>query len=207
VSQLGLFDTTEGQHSAAVRRTAAWPAGLRLEDGFLAREEEAALLERFRALPLQHAEYHQYTARRRIVSYGGRYDFAKQRLQAAEPIPHWLQDLKARAARWANLDPDSVVQGLIAEYAPGTPLGWHRDVPDFEAIVGLSLGDVATMRLRRYPPQREPGKPARADLTLTLQPRSIYTLQDDARWAWQHAVSPTKALRYSVTFRSARDAR
>jgi alkylated DNA repair dioxygenase AlkB len=28
---------------------------------------------------------------------------------------------------------------LIAEYRPGNPLGWHRDVPDFESIVGISL--------------------------------------------------------------------
>jgi hypothetical protein len=29
-------------------------------------------------------------------------------------------------------------------------------------------------------------------------------LRDDARWRWQHHVPPTKALRYSITFRTLR---
>ncbi|RYG85708.1 hypothetical protein EON77_05065, partial [bacterium] len=148
------------------------------------------------------AEYRQYRARRRVVSYGGKYDFTHGRLDDAPPLPAWLTPLRVRAAAWAGLDPDTVSQALIAEYSPGTPLGWHRDVPDFQAIVGVSLGDVATMRFRRYPPQREGGKAARAELKLALAPRSIYTLQGDARWGWQHAVSPTRALRYSITFRT-----
>ena len=35
-------------------------------------------------------------------------------------------------------------------------------------------------------------------------PRSAYILRDAARWGWQHSVPPTKVLRYSVTFRTAR---
>lgn len=90
---------------------------------------------------------------------------------------------------------------LVAEYQPGTPLGWHRDVPDFEDIVGISLLNDAVMRLRPYPP--EPGK--RADvMKLTLPPRSIYLLRGAARWHWQHSVAPTRQLRYSITLRTAR---
>jgi alkylated DNA repair dioxygenase AlkB len=193
VTQGDFFDKEEPAGSAL-------PPGMRYALDFLDAATEATLLARIKALPLQNAEYLQYTARRRIVSYGGKYDFTHQRMLEAEPIPDWLQPLKVDAARWAGFDPDLVAQSLIAEYAPGTPLGWHRDVPDYESIVGISLGGVAVMRFRRYPPQ----KPARAELKLTLTPRSIYTLQRDARWGWQHAVSPTKALRYSITFRTHR---
>ena len=174
------------------------PPGMRYAAEFLSVADEQSLLEHIRALPLKNAEYLQYTARRRVVSYGGKYDFAHQQLNEAPPIPDWLQPMKVRAARWADLDPDRIAQALVAEYAPGTPLGWHRDVPDFEAIVGISLAGEGTMRLRRYPPV----KPARAELKLIAAPRSIYTLQGDARWKWQHAVSPTKELRYSITFRT-----
>jgi alkylated DNA repair dioxygenase AlkB len=38
-----------------------------------------------------------------------------------------------------------------------------------------------------------------------LEPRSAYVLRGVARWRWQHAISPTKALRYSITFRTMRD--
>ena len=177
---------------------------MRLENHFLDADDEQALIAHIRDLPLTNAEYLQYTARRRTVSYGGKYDFTHQELNEAPPIPAWLQPLKSRAAAWARLDEQDIAQALVSEYSPGTPLGWHRDVPNYEGIIGISLAGEGVMRFRRYPPRRDDGKAARAELKLTLQPRSIYTLQGDARWKWQHAVSPTKALRYSITFRTRR---
>jgi alkylated DNA repair dioxygenase AlkB len=90
----------------------------------------------------------------------------------------------------------------VSEYRPGTPLGWHRDVPDFEVIAGVSLGGIARMRLRPY----RPGEKQRREdvVSLDLEPRSAYIIRDNARWGWQHSVSPTKELRYSITFRTAR---
>jgi hypothetical protein len=55
------------------------------------------------------------------------------------------------------------------------------------------------MRLRRYPHRAHSGD---RSLVLVLEPRSAYVFRDDARWRWQHAISPTKALRYSITFRT-----
>ena len=69
-----------------------------------------------------------------------------------------------------------------------------------EAIVGVSLAGYCRMRFRRYPP----AKPGRAEMSLDIAPRSIYTMQGAARWQWQHSVSPTKELRYSITFRTRR---
>ena len=89
----------------------------------------------------------------------------------------------------------------MAEYRPGVPLGWHRDAPDFETVVGVSLGGIARMRFRRYPPVQ----PKKADvLSLELAPRSAYVLRAEARWGWQHSIAPTPALRYSITFRTRR---
>ena len=191
VSQSDLF----GDASPAL------PAGMRYQQDFLSREEESALVAIIEALPLANMQYQQYTARRRVVNYGGKYDFSAQKLDAAEPLPEWLAPLRVRAGAWAGIAPERFTQALIAEYAPGTPLGWHRDVPDFEDVVGISLLDEAVMRFRPYPPERA----TRADtLKLTLAPRSIYLLRGPARWEWQHAVSPTKSLRYSITLRTAR---
>ena len=53
------------------------------------------------------------------------------------------------------------------------------------------------MRFRRYPP----GKRAKA-LSIDLAPRSVYSMQGEARWHWQHSVPPTPGLRYSITFRT-----
>lgn len=177
------------------------PPGMRYEEEFLSPDEERALVAVVAALPLANMQYQQYTARRRVVNYGGKYDFRAQKLNEAPPLPEWLAPLRARAGAWAGIAPDAFTQALVAEYAPGTPLGWHRDVPDFEDVIGVSLLDQAVMRFRPYPP----GGTTRADtLKLTLPPRSIYLLRGPARWDWQHAVSPTKALRYSITLRTPR---
>lgn len=177
------------------------PEGMRYEEGFLSSAEEADLLAQLQALPFENMRYQSYTALRRVVSYGGQYDFSARRLHAAEPLPDWLDSLRAKAGAWAGIPPDDFTQALVAEYQPGTPLGWHRDVPDFEDIVGVSLLNPAVMRLRPYPPK----EPRTADvIKLTVAPRSVYLLRDAARWGWQHSVSPTKQLRYSITLRTAR---
>lgn len=179
----------------------ALPPGMRYAEAFLSPAEEAALVAHIEALPLAPMQYQQYEALRRVVNYGGSYDFSRQKLQPAEPLPAWLEPLRRRAGAWAGIAPAAFTQALVAEYRPGTPLGWHRDVPDFEDIVGISLGNEAVMRLRPWP--HEKGRRGGV-LKLMLPPRSIYLLRGPARWAWQHSVAPTKALRYSITLRTAR---
>jgi alkylated DNA repair dioxygenase AlkB len=88
---------------------------------------------------------------------------------------------------------------LITEYRPGTALGWHRDVPEFEVVVGISLAAPCRMRFRPYPPKAGRALNGRE---LCLEPRSAYVMRGDARWRWQHAIPPTPALRYSITFRT-----
>jgi alkylated DNA repair dioxygenase AlkB len=177
------------------------PEGMRFEHDFLSEPEEAALVAIIERLPLANMKYQQFTALRRVMSYGGQYDFSAQRLNTAEPLPDWLDPLRRRAGTWAGIPPERFTQALVAEYQPGTPLGWHRDVPDFEDIVGISLLGEAVMRFRPYPPVA----PKKADvLRITVPPRSVYLLRGPARWSWQHGVAPTKQLRYSITLRTAR---
>jgi alkylated DNA repair dioxygenase AlkB len=177
------------------------PEGLVYEADFIGADEEARLLAWIATLPLAAARYKGYTARRRVVSFGTGYDFDDQRLVPAPPLPAGLQWLRERAAAWIGVAPEALHNALVAEYAPGTPLGWHRDVPDHEVIVGVSLGASARMRLRRYPPHQ----PRAADvLSLELAPRSGYVLRGVARWGWQHSIAPTDALRWSITMRTFR---
>jgi alkylated DNA repair dioxygenase AlkB len=183
---------------------AALPDGAAYEDDFISRDEEAALLAHIAALPLQEAKYKDYTARRRVVSYGGVFDYDTMELQPAGELPGEFAWLRERAARWLGVAPSDFVHALIAEYRPGTPLGWHRDVPQFECVVGVSLAAPARMRFRPYRRDTS-GKPQRADIVnVELQPRSVYKLTGPARWAWQHSVSPVEALRYSITLRTPR---
>lgn len=177
------------------------PAGLTYEPELLSRAEEATLLAGLAGLPLAGASYKEWTARRRVVSFGARFDFDRNLLLEAGPLPSFLQPLRAQVAAWCGLPAADFRQALVSEYAAGTPLGWHRDAPCFGTVAGVSLAGVARMRWRPYPPQ--PGR-ARAAFALDLPPRSAYVMQGPARWDWQHAISPTRALRYSITFRTLR---
>jgi alkylated DNA repair dioxygenase AlkB len=175
------------------------PAGFIYQPEFITPDEEEALLGEIAGLPLHEAKYKLYTAKRRIVSYGGSYDFSSNELIPAGPIPEFLQPVRDRVARWSGVQASRFTHALIAEYKTGNQLGWHRDVPEFEMIVGVSLGGPCRMRLRRYPPKKD----WTADsLTLELEPRSVYSMRGEARWGWQHSIPPTKATRHSITFRT-----
>jgi alkylated DNA repair dioxygenase AlkB len=176
------------------------PPGLVYETQFLTPREERALIALVERMPLAEMRYKSFTARRRVVSFGGKYDFNANQLEAAAPVPAELEPLRRKVAAWLGVQPADFTQVLVAEYREGTPLGWHRDVPDFEDVVGVSLLNEAVMRFRPYPP-REAKK---SDVVkLTVAPRSIYLLRGAARWGWQHSVAPTRSLRYSITFRTA----
>ncbi len=177
------------------------PWGLDYRSDFLCVSEEDSLLEAIRALPLQEAQYKEFTARRRTLSYGSSYDFSTNESLPAAAIPDFLRDLRAKIAAWCGIDPERFVHALVAEYRPGTPLGWHRDVPEFELIAGISLFGTCRMRFRPYPwtPTRK-----KEIFALELAPRSGYILKNEARWNWQHSIPPTKELRYSITLRTRR---
>jgi alkylated DNA repair dioxygenase AlkB len=189
------------------------PQGLAYAAEFVTSAEEAGVLEAIRELPLREARYKGYTAKRRIASFGSQYDFESNERLPAPSMPGFLVPLREKAARWAGVSAARFAHALVSEYRPGTALGWHRDVPDFELIVGVSLAGSCRMRFRPYPPSKT-GRPSSAvsrqspvvaPFELELAPRSAYAIRDAARWGWQHSIPPTKSLRYSVTFRTLRE--
>lgn len=174
--------------------------GLVYQPEFLTAAEERDLVAIIRTLPLHAAQYKQYEARRRVVSFGGSFDFDTNTLLPTSELDARLRPLRQRVAQWLDIPDTDLVHALVSEYVPGTPLGWHRDVPNFEIICGVSLGGLGTMRFRPYPYEPTMGSKV---VQLTLEPRSIYKIAGIARWDWQHAVSPTKESRWSITFRTA----
>jgi alkylated DNA repair dioxygenase AlkB len=187
-AQASLFDQPD-----------ALPEGLVFQPEFIDAAEEARLFEGIAATALHEAKYKEFTARRRVASFGAGFDYDENELTPAPEIAPFLLPLRERIAAWAGVAPGDFAYALVAEYRPGTPLGWHRDVPQFELVAGVSLGGTARMRLRRYPPQ-----PRAEVFTLDLPPRSAYILRDDVRWKWQHSIVATRELRYSITFRTRR---
>lgn len=180
-----------------------WPPGLAYRPDFLCPEEEAGLLRELERLPFQAAMFQQFTARRRVVRYGeGEYAACYgKRVDAANPrrpFPAFLHPVRARIAQWLGMDEAAFVHALCTEYAPGTPIGWHSDAPQFGIVVGLSLAGAARMRFRPCAPARDKA----AAFELDLAPRSAYVMRDEARWRWQHHIPPTRTMRYSITLRT-----
>jgi alkylated DNA repair dioxygenase AlkB len=180
------------------------PAADGLPDGFayraavVAEAEEAELIARFAELPFREFEFHGYYGKRRVVSFGLRYDFADREVHRVEPIPEFLLPLGQRAAAFAGLDRAAIEHALVTEYAPGAAIGWHRDRPVFGDVIGISFASYCRFRFRR----RQGNCWERR--AIMLEPRSAYVLRGAAREEWEHSIPPAEALRYSVTFRTMR---
>jgi DNA oxidative demethylase len=171
-------------------------AGLSQAGAIVTPAEERALIEAIDAAELSPFRFHGWLGKRLTASYGWRYDFDDASFAPSEAIPDWLLPLRAKAARFAGLQPDELVQALLIRYDPGAGIGWHRDRSVFEHVLGISLGAPATMRFRR----RRPGGFDRA--SLLLAPRSIYHLTGEARHEWAHSIAAIEVTRWSITFRS-----
>ena len=171
-------------------------AGLDYREELISSAEERDLIERLSALELAPFRFHGWLGNRRTVSFGWRYDFDDASFTPTEPLPGWLQPLRAKAAAFAGIEPDEFVHALLARYDPGAGIGWHRDRDIFEKVVGVSLNTPATLRFR----QRTPTGFQR--ISLDVEPRSAYLLSGLARWEWEHRITPGDALRFSITFRT-----
>jgi alkylated DNA repair dioxygenase AlkB len=172
------------------------PEGFVYQPDFIDGAEETALLERIAQVEFHAVEMRGVVARRRVIQYGWKYAFDRTRLKPGPELPDFLVPLRDRAAALAGVEPAALSEGLLTEYPPGAPIGWHRDAPGFGIVVGISLLAACRFRFRRGP---ERGS---ARVSLTLEPRSAYVLSGPARSEWQHSIPEVDALRYSVTFRT-----
>ncbi len=175
------------------------PEGLRYQPSLIGAAEERTLVARVSELPFREFEFHGYVGKRRVVSFGWKYDFSSQRLQKAEDIPDYLLGLRKLAGEFSGLDANKLQQVLVTEYASGAGIGWHRDKAVFGEVVGVSLLAPCTLRFRR----KTGDTWDRANLH--AEPRSAYHLSGPARSLWEHSIARVESLRYSITFRSMRD--
>lgn len=184
------------------------PEGFAYAPDFLSQQDEAELLESIATLHFQAFDFQGYTAKRRVVEYGLEYDFSTRKATKTQGFPDFLHSIRERAAQFADIAPERLVEGIITEYAPGAPIGWHRDAPQFGTVIGISLASACRMRFKPYQragkEQVGEGRQRRRPLSIELEPRSIYVIRGPARWSWQHSIPPVEKLRYSITFRTLR---
>ena len=171
------------------------PEGLRYAAEFVSPAMEQDLIEQVAALPLQPFQFGQYEGKRRVASFGFRYNYTLRRLQEADPIPQWLTPLIDRVEKFGGPD-TRIAQVLCTEYDIGVGIGWHRDKPHFDRIFGLSLASSCKFRFRR------PAGEKWDRFTLNAAPRSLYMMTGSARLIWEHSIPALEAPRYSITFRT-----
>jgi DNA oxidative demethylase len=175
----------------------AGPQGLVFEPAFLNIDEERNLLDELERLEFHQIVIHAVAARRTARHFGLNYDYEQRtHLQEAEPMPAWLTPLRGKCAALAGVPSEALIEALVQRYPEGATIGWHRDAPSFGVVVGVSLGSSARLRFRR-------GSTGRwTTWELDLPARSAYVLAGEARTKWQHSLPATRALRYSITFRT-----
>lgn len=170
--------------------------GLVTRASMITADEERMLIERIDAADLVPFRFQGWTGKRLTTSFGWSYDFEVGRPTDAPPMPDWLLPIRDRAAAFAELTPEELIQALLIRYDPGAGIGWHRDRPIYGHVLGISLGEPATMRFRRR----------RADgfdrVSLPLDPRGGYHMSGPARHDWEHSIAPMERPRWSITFRS-----
>jgi alkylated DNA repair dioxygenase AlkB len=189
-TQLTLFDAEP-----------ALPQGFRYQSDIISREVEQRLLAHVRELEFKEFEFQGYLGKRRVVSFGWKYDFNERLLRESADIPAFLLSLREVAAAFASVEPAQLQQVLVTEYSAGAGIGWHRDKAVFGDVIGISLLTPCVFRLRR----KVGTKWERA--SVQAEPRSAYLLRGPSRTEWEHSIPAVDALRYSITFRNFHDDR
>jgi alkylated DNA repair dioxygenase AlkB len=178
------------------------PPGFHYRERFITEADELVLLEAIAEVAFSDFEMRGVVARRRVAFFGQSYDRV-----AAGPLPAFLLPLRAAVAQWAGVDSEAFAMALINEYRPGSPIGWHRDAPQYDIVAGVSLLSVCRMKFRPYVSRALIAPKSRrrsATHEIELSRRSGYLMTQESRNAYEHQIPPVAELRYSVTFRTLR---
>jgi alkylated DNA repair dioxygenase AlkB len=178
------------------------PPGFNYSPAFINEAEEMQLVKTIGQFDLQNMKFHEYEAKRKVMSFGHGWSFTEQRLKEGDPIPAAFDFLVERIAGHLHIPKGSIAQFLITEYPPGSVINWHRDAPPFETIVGISLLADCIFKLRPHEKEKQVRS---GTISLPVQRRSIYTMTGIAKTAWQHSTAPLNKIRYSLTFRTLRN--
>jgi alkylated DNA repair dioxygenase AlkB len=177
------------------------PEGFHYYPDFIDQREEQQLLSTIQQLELHAMEFHHYTAKRKVASFGYDYNFSSREITKGLSIPEPFEWLLERVARQLLTSRDQIAELLVTEYPVGSVINWHRDAPPFGSIAGVSLGADCIFKLRPYDKTQRSRKNL---VSLPVRQRSLYIIQGPAREEWEHSTAPVSDVRYSLTLRTLR---
>jgi alkylated DNA repair dioxygenase AlkB len=193
LSQRRLPMTTHNSHRGAVL-----PSGLRLAHEFVTCEEEKELIALIEAAGMPYIDYDPGN-RRCEHTFGWEYDYPNERIFPGKPLPDSFLPIRERAAAFAGIKPQSIIQCLLLRYDPGSLIQPHCDKPVWQNVIGMSLGAATTMVFVKE------ASGIRETIAVELPPRSIYLQTGDARYVWQHSLPVVEKTRWGITFRDFSD--
>lgn len=115
------------------------PEGFRYQRDAIPKEMQDELLREISKLPFQPFDFHGFEGKRRVISFGWKYDFDAAALRRADDIPSFLLPVRELAAEFAGLSSERFQQVLVSEYDVAAPIGWHRDKAVFPSPVIAGL--------------------------------------------------------------------
>lgn len=172
------------------------PKGLQYIPDFISPAEEKFLIKEIKNLEWQNIKMHGVIAKRKVVHFGMDYSYSSRILTKTAPPPKFMNFLMDKVSSAMNVPLKEISEILISHYPVGAPIGWHRDAPMFESLLGISLQSGCYMRFRHITDKTT------LKFEQYLERRSAYILEGDARWKWQHHIPPVKEERFSITFRT-----
>lgn len=175
------------------------PPGFFYQENFITAAEETHLVQVISGFELKPMQFHEYTAKRKVLSFGRGWSFTEQQLKSGNPIPGQFSFLVERIAKHLNIAPENIAQFLVTEYPVGSVINWHRDAPPFETVIGISLLSGCNLKLR---PQEKEKQARSATITLPVKCRSMYIMTGVSKTGWQHCTMPLNTVRYALTFRT-----
>ena len=171
------------------------PEGFRYQTDFKP-GEESFLLQNINGLPFKEFVFQGFKGKRRVVSFGWRYDFNGGGLTKTDNMPGFLAYTRVKAERFAGIFAGKLQQVLVTEYTEDAAIGWHKDRAVFGDVVGISILSRCTFRFRKKAGEKWERR------SFIAEPRSIYLLRGPARNEWEHSIPGVDSLRYSITFRN-----
>jgi hypothetical protein len=143
-------------------------AGAALSADFIAADVEQDRIAHIRTLPLAPFQFGAFEGKRRVASFGWRYDYGQHKLEQAEEISAWLAPFSAKVESFAALPDSAVRQVLFAEYERASASAGIA-----KAALRARLRTVGRLGLQ-IPFRRKAGGWER--FTLEAQPCSLYMM-------------------------------
>lgn len=171
--------------------------GLTIIEDYITDEEETQLIENI------NQQNWSNILKRRVQHYGYAYNYLSKNVgDPIDQIPNWTNFLMDRMLNDKIIN-SPFEQLIINEYTPGQGIGKHMDAKIFgNTIISLSLGSSCNMIFRK----------GDRSIEITLKPKMLLIMKDDARWKWTHEIPSRKSdgkvarkTRISLTFRYLQD--